>query len=60
MITLEEYRQAQQIVKDYRVCGNGGHGCGKLFKIEDTNHTIQYGQEYWWCKVCYEHIKNDW
>jgi hypothetical protein len=60
MITLEEYKEAQQIVKDHRVCGNGGHGCGKVFKKEELNHTIQYGAEYYWCAKCYPAIKNDW
>ena len=59
MITLEEYRKAQQIVKDYRVCEDW-YGCGKLMKIEDAHHTIQYGNEKWWCADCYEKIKNDW
>lgn len=68
MITLEEYQQAQQIVKDYRVCGGDGegrgackgHGCGKMFKVEDTTRTIQWGQEYYWCATCYESVKDDW
>lgn len=59
MITIENYREAQQTVKDHRVCGNGGVGCGKLFRTEDVIRTVQYAQEYHWCKVCYEKIKND-
>lgn len=58
-VTLEEYLQAKQIVKDYRICGNSCYGCGKLFKIEDTTRTIQYAKEYWWCEHCYKEIKDD-
>lgn len=58
-LTIEDYLKAQEIVKNYRGCGNGGHGCGKLFKVEETVRTIQYGQEYHWCESCYEKIKDD-
>ncbi len=58
--TLEDYRKALEIVQNYRVCGNDGYGCGQLFKVEDMNKTIQYGNEYHWCKECYDVIRNEW
>ncbi len=58
---IATYRQAEQVLKDYKICGNGGHGCGKVFKTEDTTRTIQYGQTYYWCNEnCYDKIKDDW
>lgn len=58
MITLEEYRKAEEIIKNYRVCsGYCGH---KILKVEDAQYTIQYGNQHWWCKECYDKVKNDW
>lgn len=64
MITLEDLQKAEQLLKDYKVCGNwnggkSGHGCNKVFKTEEVTRTIQYGQTYYWCPVCYEGIKDD-
>lgn len=66
--TITDYYLAQDLLKDYKICGNGsrkypapehGHGCGKLFKTEDVTKTIQYAQVYYWCKDCYPKIKDD-
>ena len=57
-ITLEEYNKARQLLNDYKVCGNwcgrdSGSGCNKVFKTEETNRTVGYGQAYYWCANCY-------
>ena len=52
-MTIKEYKTAKQIVKDYKVCGNGWCGCGKVFKTKDVTRTIYYGQVYYWCNKCY-------
>ena len=56
MITPEEYNKAVEVAKNHRVCP----GCSNIFELKDTHYTVQYGQEKWWCKPCYEKIKNDW
>lgn len=58
-MTPNEYKLAEQIVKDYKICGNGGIGCGKVFLEKDLTRTTQYGQTYYWCKECYPKIKDD-
>ncbi len=57
--SIGDYRKALEIIRDFKVCGNGGHGCGKVFRNEDVERTIMYGQTYYWCKDCYKGIKDD-
>lgn len=52
-------RIAMEVMADHKICGNGGVGCGKLFKNADVTTTHQYGQTYHWCKTCYPKIKDD-
>jgi hypothetical protein len=56
-VTVEEYNKALEIVKNYKICQ--GYSCKQVFKTEDTVRTIQYGQEKYWCRICYENIKDD-
>lgn len=56
MITVEEYREAEKIVNNHKICA----GCEKIFEIKDVTETVQYGQIKHWCILCYEKIKDDW
>lgn len=64
MVTLEDLQKAEQLLKDYKVCGNwcgsnSGHGCNKVFKTEEVTRTNYYGTIYFWCPDCYKKIKDD-
>jgi len=63
-VSLKKIRKAEQLLKDYKVCGNwngrdSGHGCNKVFETKELIQTVGYGQIYHWCPKCYEKIKED-
>lgn len=65
MCTLQEYLDAQKLLKDYKVCGtyNGGksgYGCNQIFKIEEVTRITYYGNTHYWCSKCYEQVKDEW
>lgn len=55
--TQEDYKQAQDLVENYKVCE--GLRCKKLFKNEDITRTIYYGITKYWCAKCYASVKDD-
>lgn len=55
MPTLEEYQKAVQIVKDHKIC----EGCKHLFHAKDIHETLYWGTRKFWCRPCYDKVKDD-
>ncbi len=59
MITLKEYRAAEELVKNFKVCEH----CDQVFRIDTGGNTIYFGNEKWWCglhfKAAMDELKED-
>ena len=63
MSQTDTYLKAKALIDAHAVCGNwnggtSGHGCNHVFKKENMVRTTEYGQTYYWCKPCYETVKD--